>query len=225
MAIVRSQASDVAALANWMMSNAVPNIFKSVTYESSVLTATDDNDNVVLEIKGGDGSASSGFFRTYRGENNYLGFNLNLFPVTTVFDIIGCDNGFMFEAHVRNASGSERLFACLIAKTQTGKVAIVYPATPPTTTSSPQHYTTGLNHVAFGDSPSMSTVTTFSPESGSQTGLMSFITNAELNTASYTPKAFYVPAHNGYGTGMGTFILNGEEFITNGYWAISCSTT
>ena len=223
MGITRATVATVEALATWMQENAVPGIFKSVTYTSNVLTATDADDNTVLEIKGGDGSASSGYFRAYRRESNYLGFALNLFPVTTQISIIGCDNGFMFQANVRNSSGSERLFAVLIAKTQLDKVAIIFPSTPPATTSSPQQYTTALNHVAFGDSATESSTTTFTPESAQQTILCPFATNATVGTTSYTPFAYYMPMCQNYNSGMNKFTAAGRTYITNGYWCIEAT--
>lgn len=220
MSIVRAQVANISELAAWMQENAVPNIFKSVTYESSVLTATDNEDNTVLEINGGTGAASSGFFRAYRAENNSLGFALNLFPIIAQISIIGCDNGFIFEANVRNSSGAERLFACLVSKTNNGKAAIVFPSTPPSTSSSPQQRTTGLHHVAFGDSATMSTTTTFTPENAQQTTLCPFGTNADVGTASYTTDAYYMPMGQNYNSGMAQFSIGNDHFITNGYWAI-----
>lgn len=220
MSIVRAQVASVEALASWMQENAVPNIFKAVAYTDSVLTATDADDNVVFELNGGNGAGNSGFFRAYRAANNSLGFALNLFPVSTMIDIIGCENGFIFEAHVRNSTGAERLFACLISKTNDTEPAIVFPSTPPSTSSSPQQYTTGLHHVAFGDSATMSTTTTFTPETAQQTTLCPFGTNADVGTASYTTDAYYMPMGQNYNSGMAQFSIGNDHFITNGYWAI-----
>ena len=58
MAIVRATVANVEALAAWMQTNMTPNIFKSVTYADSVLTATDSEDNTVLTINGGNGAGS-----------------------------------------------------------------------------------------------------------------------------------------------------------------------
>lgn len=225
MAITRAQVANVEALASWMQTNAVPNIFKSVTFSSGVLTATDADDNTVLEIHGGTGSVNQGYFRAYRAENNYLGFALSSFPTnrggTLTIQIIGCDNGFIIGCTIGIGYGDVN-FAALFAKTSKDKPAIIFPSNPNET--SPQQYTTALNHVAFGDSATMSTTTTFTPEAGQQTSLTAWKTNSDPGATSYTPKAFYLDMHSGYSSGMGKFILNGEEYITNGYWAISCST-
>lgn len=220
MAIVRATVANVEALATWMQTNAVPSIFKAVTYENSVLTATDADDNVVFELNGGTGAASSGYFSAYRAASNSLGFALNLFPVSTQISIIGCDNGFIFEANVRNSSGAERLFACLISKTNNGKAAIIFPSTPPSTSSSPQQRTTGLNHVAFGDSETESSTTTFTPEAGRQNCLVPFATNANIGDTSYTPYAYYIAMGTNYAMGLGKFEMGDSVYISNGYWAI-----
>ena len=143
--------------------------------------------------------------------------------MNTTIAIIGCGKGIIFDAHVRNASGAERLFAVLISKTSNGKVAVIFPATPPATTSGPQQYTTGLNHVAFGDSATESSVTTFSPESAQQTILCPFATNAAIGSTSYTPFAYYMPMCQNYNSGMNKFTAAGRTYITNGYWCIEAT--
>ena len=223
MAIVRAQVTTLAELAAWMQENAVPNVFKSVTSDGSQnITATDDEDNVCLYIKYGYG----GYFRAYSGESSYAGVGMQYVVArSTASDVIGCDNGFMLSGVVEDSSYNHKNFAFLCAKTNNGKPAIIFQSDLSRTGANV--YTQTIHHIAFGDTTSTTlfTTTTFNPESGAQTGLMSFHTNANPGIASYTPKAFYLPTHSGYGTGVGTFILNGEEFITNGYWAISCSTT
>ena len=225
MAITRAQVTSLSELATWMQSNAVPGIFKAVTYSDSVLTATDDEDNTVLTIHAGTGSVNQGYFRAYRAESNYIGFALSAFPTSTgggsTIQIIGCDNGFIIGCTIRVGYGDVN-FSALFAKTNNDKPAIIFPSSPNAT--SPQQYTTALNHVSFGDSEIIATTTTFTPESGQQTSLTAWKTNPNPGDVSYTPKAFYLDMHNGYSSGIGKFILNGEEYITNGYWAISCST-
>ena len=91
MAIRRAQVTSLAAFAAWMQENAVPSIFKSVTYDNSTntATATDADDNVVLEIV----NDSGGHFRAYRSDESYLEIGVNAFYAriaryfSTVFDI------------------------------------------------------------------------------------------------------------------------------------------
>lgn len=218
MSITRAQVTTLAELAAWMQANAVPNIFKSVTYNNSILTATDADDNTVLTIKGT--QSSDDYFRAYREENNYIGVNFGRFPHNTqsTINIIGCDNGFMFNCVVHNTSYQDAKFAALVTKTNNDRVAIIFPSTAPS--SSPQQYTTALNHVAFGDSATIGTTTTFTPESGNQTNFAAFCTNADITDTSYTPNAFYLPMHSAYSSGIGKFLSGNKVYITNGYWAI-----
>lgn len=216
MSIVRAQVASLSELATWMQTNAVPNIFKSVTFSSGVLTATDADDNTVLEIHGGTGSVNQGYFRAYRAESNYIGFTLSTFPMSTI-QIIGCDNGFIIGCTIKIGYGDVN-FAVLFAKTSNGKVAIIFPSSPNAT--SPQQYTTALNHVAFGDSATMVTTTTFTPETAQQTTLCPFGTNADVGTESYTTDAYYMPMGQNYNSGMAQFSIGNDHFITNGYWAI-----
>lgn len=222
MAITRAQVANISELAAWMQANAVPSIFKSVIYANSILTATDADDNVVLSIKGAQNG--SDYLRAYRAENNYLEIAFAEFPNhSNTIEVIGCDNGFIIDCIVYYTSNYySRQFCALFTKTNNEKVAIIFPSTLSATASS--SYTTTLRHVAFGESATMSTTTTFTPESGQQTSLTAWKTNPDPGVVSYTPKAFYLDMHSGYSSGIGKFVLNGEEYITNGYWAISCST-
>ena len=217
MSITRAQVTSVEALATWMQTNMVPNIFKAVAYDNGVLTATDDDDNAVLGIAGN--AVGTPYFRAYRASENYIGFNLRNFPNpgNSTIDIIGCDNGMILKCSVVDTQGYGRSFAMLCAKTNNGKPAIVFPSPSSSDTAA---VTASLNHVAFGDSTTIATTTTFTPEAGQQTSFATFCTNADVGTASYMPNAFFMPMSQVYMSGMGKFILGADTYITNGYWAI-----
>lgn len=218
MAVTRAQVANVEALAAWMQTNAVPNIFKSVTFSSGVLTATDADDNTVLEIHGGTGAGNSAFFRAYRAAGNYINLSGNRLPTSGNIQIICCDNGFIIDSSMTDGVGYERRFAALFSVTNNNKPAIVFPAALSATANA--QYVTGLNHVAFGDSTTKATTKTFTPEDTNQTELVPFLTNADLLTVSYCPNAFYIPSGQFYSAGMGLFEMEESEYITNGYWAI-----
>lgn len=220
MAITRAQVANISEIAAWMQENAVPNIFKSVAYADGVLTATDADDNTVLEINGGTGAGNSAFFRAYRASGNYIGYRLNMIPNpgTPTIEIIGCDNGFMFSCGVVSSTGYGRFFSALFTKTNNDKVAVIFSAENQNTAIAA--LTESLNHVAFGDSATISTTTTFTPESAQQTVLTPFATNADVGDVSYTPNAYYMPMHSNYTSGVGKFYLGMDHYITNGYWAI-----
>ena len=221
MAIIRDTLANLAALATWMQQNYVPSLFKSVTYSSGVMTATDADDNTVLEIHQGTGSVNQGYFRAYRAESNYLGFTLSSFPSSTgggsTIQIIGCDNGFIIGCPIRIGYGDAN-FAAVFTKTNNDKPAIIFPSSPNATL--PQQYTTALNHVAFGDSATIATTTTFTPEAGQQNCLVPFATNANIGDTSYTPYAYYIAMGTNYAMGLGKFEMGESVYISNGDWAI-----
>lgn len=210
MAIKRAQLASRDALAAWLQANAVPSLFKSVTYESSVIECYDDNDNLVLEI------GSNGSIYAYRAEDNaismvpdYTGIGAN------AIDLIACDNGFMIEnLYYTSKTGK---IVLLVSKTNNGVPAVIFSYLYNDKT---KPYYTAIKHVAFGDSETIATTTTFTPESGQQTKISVFCTNAEIGTTSYTPNAGYLPMHTMYASGIGKFILGADTYITNGYWCI-----
>lgn len=218
MGITRAQVTTLVELAAWMQENAVPNIFKSVTIDSSQnITATDDEDNVCLYIKNGYG----GYFRAYSGESSYAGVGMQYVVArSTASDVIGCDNGFMLSGVVEDSSYNHKNFAFLCAKTNNGKPAIIFQSDLSRTGAN--IYTQTLHHIAFGDTTSTTlfTTTTFTPEAGQQTVLTPFATNADVGDVSYTPNAYYMPMHSNYASGVGKFYLGMDHYITNGYWAI-----
>ena len=223
MAITRAQLSSLSELASWMQANAVPNIFKSVTFANDTLTATDDDDNTVLKIN----NATNGYFRAYRTSTSYISIeNVDQFPRGgATIDIIGCENGFI----VNSMYGVEGTYswtsykiAFLVTKTNNGKLAVIFNSVE---NSASNLLYSGIKHVAFGDSTTLASTTTFTPESGNQTNFCTFCTNADITDVSYTPKAFYLHMHSAYNSGIGKFLSGGKVYITNGYWAIDTEQT
>lgn len=210
MAIKRELLAGRAALASWLQANAVPSSFKSVTYESDVIECYDDNDNLVLKID------NKGSIYAYRAEGNaitmipdYTGIGAN------AISLISCDNGFMLENLYY--TGQTGKIMMLVSKTNNGVPAVIFGYQYKDHTKG---YYEGIRHVAFGDSETLATTTTFTPEAGQQTKLSAFCTNAEIGTTSYTPNAGYLPMHTMYASGIGKFILGADTYITNGYWYI-----
>lgn len=223
MAIKRILTKDFAAFAAFIQDNLIPNIFKAATYnsETGVLTCTDNEDNTAFKIKGGSTITSSGFyFRAYRTTaGGYLNQNFNAFPNASGngFDVIACDNGLICTASVVAPDGYGSTFCFMIAKTNNEKPAIIFGECGSVIETVCRQ---NLQHVALGDSATMSTTTTFLLENGQQTNFCVFCTNADITEVSYTPKAFYLPMHSSYNSGIGRFLSNGKVYITNGYWAI-----
>lgn len=214
MAIIRARVAGVSALATWLSENASA-FFSSITETSTgVWSAKDLEGNTVLDF-------SSTYFRAYRGSSNYIAASASsgLFSTT---DIIMCDNGIILDTSY--SYNIDRELGVLIAKTNNNKIACVFSCGGTVSTVSGYLYTQ-LQHVAFGDSETIATTTTFTPESGQQTNFCTFCTNADITDVSYTPKAFYLPMHSAYNSGIGKFLSGGKVYITNGYWAIDTEQT
>ena len=212
MAILREQISGLSNLATWLNANCT-GLFGSVTYSSNTLTATDKDNNKVLEL-----TATS--CKAYRAESSYLESTMASGGFSTT-DVIACDNGVILKTSY--TYNIERTFGVLISKTGTGKLAIIFSAGSTNSTNDNYAYYL-LKHVAFGDSATLSTTTTFTPENGQQTIMCTFGTNASITSVSVTPKAFYMPMHSAYDQGIGKFLCGGKVYITNGYWCIDTET-
>lgn len=213
MSITRAQLSGLSALATWLNDNCT-DFFNSVTYANSVLTATDKNDNVIMEICGTQGA---GYLRAYRAENNYISASMYQSIFGGTINIIKCDNGVIIDAtYYQNVS---RKFGVLISPTNNDELAIIF-SYGGTTTNDSNYLYTQIQHVALGDSTTMSTTTTFTPEAGQQTSLVPFSTNADVEEVSYTPNAYWIAMSANYSMGIGKFRMGGDTFISNGYWAI-----
>lgn len=210
MAIVRERLANRDALAAWLQENAVPTLFKAVTYENSVIACFDDEDNKVLEI------SSIGGIYAYRAENNSINFEPdNTGLGTYAIDLIACDNGIIMESGYY--TGNNGKVVLMITKTNNGALAIIFSYLH---SSKVTPYYTNIKHVAFGDSETLATQTTFTPEDGQQVQIMPFSTNPKIGDISYTPDAGYMPMSSNYSSGIGKFEMGGSIWITNGYWCI-----
>lgn len=210
MAIVRAQVSGVQALAEWLDENAT-HLLQKVEKDASedVWYGYDLDGKKVLSLK-------SGEFAAYRtdGGGDIKSTLAGMFTGTN--DIIMCGNGIIIAAAFTNLGYGVRYFSVLISKTNNGRLACVFSVG----SSATQILYTQLQHVAIGDSTTLSTTTTFTPEAGQQTCLVPFATNAEIGDTSYTPDAFYIPMNPNYAMGIGKFLMGADTYISNGYWAI-----
>lgn len=211
MAIIRANLASRAALAEWLQANAVPKYFASVTYTDSKIQGFDEDGNKLLEI------TSTGGIYAYSSANSYQSWTSDYSLIgSRTINLIACDNGVLFENTYSGQGGSGKIMVA-IAKTNNGKTAFIFSANSSSTVSG---YYTELRHTAWGDSPTVTSTTTFVPEQTNQTELQAFLTNVEVGGTSYTPDAGYMPAHTLYASGINKFILGADTYITNGYWYI-----
>ena len=210
MATVRAQVSGVQALAEWLDENAT-HLLQKVEKDASenVWHGYDLDGNKVF-------SMSNSSFKAYRTDGGDAITSELVGMFTGTNDIIVCDNGIIVAATFQHSGYGTRYFSCLISKTNNGRLACVFSVG----SSATQILYTQIQHVAIGDSTTMSTTTTFTPEAGQQTCLVPFATNAEIGTTSYTPDAYYIPMNPNYAMGIGKFMMGADTYISNGYWAI-----
>ena len=211
--VIQDTISDLSGFATWIRSNYVPSIFSSVEFDSTnnVLSAFDADGYKVMEIK-------STYLRVYRntGGTSYIGATTSGFNASG--NVIGCDNGFIAELSCVNSStGDVATMPIAISKTNNDKVAVMFSSSP--TTNRANNCKTFV-HGAIGDSTTVATSTSFTPESSQQTVLTPFATNAKQGDVSYTPNAFYIPVCQSRAMGIGKFYLGYDTYVSNGYWAI-----
>ena len=210
MAVTRERLASRAALASWLQENAVPTFFGSVTYENDETKCYDDSGNLLLKI------SSVGGIYAYRAEGNSISFvpdteGLGHYPI----DLISCDNGIIMESGYYISNTGKVVM--MIAKTNNDVTAIIYSYLY---SDKVTMYYTSIKHVAWGDSETLATTTTFTPESGQQVQIVPFSTNPKIGDISYTPDAGYMPMNSNYNSGIGKFEMGGSIWITNGYWCI-----
>lgn len=211
MAITRANLANRAALAEWLQANAVPKYFASVTYTDSKIQGFDEDGNKILEI------GSTGGIYAYSSANSYQSWtsDFSLIGASTI-NLIACDNGILFE-NTYTGSGYTGKIMVAITKTNNGKTAFIFSGN---SSSAVRGYYTELRHVAWGDNDTVTSTTTFTPENGMQTVLVPFVTNADIESVSYTPDAFWISMNFNYNMGIGKFRMGGDMFISNGYWAV-----
>lgn len=179
--------------------------FGSVTHAENVITCKDD-DNTLLTI---DHSASSVAFTVYASDSVYKSINITNSPKPSYG--CKCTNGIMLDFL---ASASH--YMILAAKTNNNKTAVIISSTSGSGYENPSktYYC-----VANGDDGPLAT-DAFSPRSKNQTQIVTFTTNNAANTISYTPNAGYLSVAQYYSMGLGTLTINGDNYLTNGYWVI-----
>lgn len=209
-----------------LLDTLVPSIFASVELgPDNQIMCLDANRNVMMEFSDRpNGSSTAGYYRVYRSPNDYVTLaevNMIINPSeSSVTNYIGCENGIIVQGTAVTANGYSYAMHFMITKTNNGMPAFIGVDFQ----QGGINFTRPFRHIAYGDSPSFDTTTPATSEVGTQTVLQAFATNANLGTKSVTPKAFMVIRDTAYTLNFGTFTLDGVEYITDGYLAISTAT-
>ena len=194
-------------LAVWLAGHAVPQFFAEVTYENAQAICRDSigNEMLSLKLQNGlqvkvtriDGSSASITYGT----------------VDTIAIACACSTGILLRFLLSSAPSF--IYDLAIVKNNHDRTAFIFGSAEG---SAQNRLTLNLRRIAYDDT---STVTgfTFSPLAADQTQLVPFCTDAALGTTSYTPDAFYMPVGQYFGMGLGKFTANGDDYLSNGYWA------
>lgn len=199
--------------------------FGSVTVDSSnssFLDLYDDDDNLLCKL-----SPQQCILYWDDNASNHLDILLASGINTGVDYAYSCSNGIMLTSHRQSSYHSY----VMITKTNLDKVAFIASFSGSTATS--KNHVTSVFALAYGDDGTLAMPTqadntykptVITPLIRNQSQLVPFVTYAEDGVISYTPNAgFFVYGQN-YGSGDGSndgkILINGDLYITNGYWAI-----
>lgn len=209
-----------------LLDTLVPSIFASVELgRDNQIMCLDADRKIMMEFSDRpDGSSTPGYYRVYRSPNDYVTLaevNSLIHPSEqNVTNYIGCENGIIIQGTATTSNGYAFQMHFMIAKTNNGVPAYIGIDFE----QGSLDLTKPFRHIAYGDNPSFNTTTPASREVGTQTVLQAFATNANLGTKSVTPKAFMIIRDTAFALNFGTFTLDGVEYITDGYLAISTAT-
>ena len=225
MSIVRGVLSNSTQFKQ-LLETLVPSIFASVELgPDNQIMCLDADRKIMMEFSDRpNGSSTPGYYRVYRSPNDYVTLaevNSIINPSEyNVTNYIGCENGIIIQGAAVTSNGYAYQMHFMITKTNNDMPAYIGVDFAQGSAS----FTKPYNHIAYGDNPSFNSTTPVTSEVGSQTVLQAFATNAYLGTKSVTPKAFMVIRDTAYTLNFGTFTLDGVEYITDGYLAISTAT-
>lgn len=202
-------------LASWMQTNLVPGYFAAVTYDSSTNTVTCKNEDAdtVLTIA----TASNNYVAItfYINSSAYVSRSYQYFQ--TIDAVYASANGIIL--HFKYEYGGIYGLDILLTQTNNGDVAIVFPDDGSMTAGRESSLYSNLRCIAWGDDTTGANFS-FVPSNANQTQIVPFISNPPYGTVSYMQNAYYVIYGQYYGIGLGTIIIDGMIYLTNGYWAI-----
>lgn len=178
-------------------------LFGSVNQSTNTIVCKDSNNTTLLTIT--KDASYTWSFAVNVGEHTFT----KQYTDTGLNYGYNCNNGAFL---VLNYNAQENKYSVVLSKTNNAKVAIVLPDSYASRNR--------LYSLAYSDTWPVSYYD-IAPSVAEQTVLSPFITNAATGTSSYTPKAFYIPYGEYVGRGYAKFVMNGADYVTDGYFAIS----
>lgn len=202
-------------LASWMQANLVPGYFAAVTYDSGTNTVTCKNGDgdTVLTIAT---DANSYVIITL-----YINGSANVSKSYQYFRIIDAvylsANGLIF--HFAFEYSGVYGVDILLTKTNNGDAAVVFPNDNAGLVGQVSTLYSGIHCSAWGDETTGADFS-FVPSNANQTQIVPFVSYPQFGSVSYMPNAYYVLHGQYYNMGLGTILIDGMIYLTNGYWAI-----
>lgn len=194
--------TDMAVLAEWLQTHLVPNYFDSVEYDTETTTT-------ITCIKDG----YTAFTITKPG----LSYTFTAYKSATLSESSGNVSTQLTHA-CSCANGVFLLFGTtaglIITKTNQDETAVIF-----SSANNLAWRTAGIRRVAWGDSQISNTLG-FTALVTNQAQLIPFTTNCEYGGSSYTPAAFWLPESDARYDIPVKCIINGKQYLSNGYWAI-----
>ena len=196
--------NDISLLAEWMQSHLIPNFFDDIEYDNVGFTITCKYDgNTLLTIS----KPNTTGIHTITAYKSVTVSDSITTGTSTVSYACNCENGALIT--FGTASG------LLITKTNQDKVAVVFS----TNNSQNRWKYENIKRVAWGDT-TLNTGLTFTPINSNQVHMVQFTTYCPYGETSFTPYAFWLlESDSRYDIPM-KCIINGKQYLSNGYWAI-----
>lgn len=214
--------NDMTVLKNFL-EQLVPEYFASVEYDADrTVTVKDSDGNTIFKIaKHKNGTSLDGYDVT---AYNHLGTGAQaVYWYGTsnyghMYYGYKAANGALIPINPSNTSTVEISRSILITKNQNGETVFVYSYSTSSQSVGDIHLT-DVCAVTWNDASPL-TRFAFSTNTKNQTLFVPFPTVADSGEISYTPNAGYFAAGQNYSMGMGSIIMDGYVYLTNGYWAI-----
>lgn len=196
--------NDMSLLAEWMQSHLIPNFFDDIEYDNVGFTITckyDGNTLLTISKPNATGTHTITAYKSVTVSDSITNV------ASRVSYACNCENGALITFDTTGG--------LLITKTNQDKVAFVF-----SYYNNPNVWRqTGIKRVAWGDT-TLNTGLGFTPINSNQVNMVPFTTFCPYGETSFTPYAFWLQESDSRYEVPMKCIINGKQYLSNGYWAI-----
>lgn len=229
MAITKLTLASAEDLVSFFQEYAVPTYFKAVTYASSAITCTNDDDEPILIM---DDSADPYKIRLYISSSKYNDTTMD----TKFFDdaslsstIIAyvTDGGILLYRAFKPGS-YWYVWSMIITKNNNGVTMIIEDGAKAQgsgddkQTVRNQVLRNNIRRIAYNEDDTARSGYNFAytQHAGNFSQLVPFASYAKADRVSFAPRAYYMPFGQFGSTEHGTISYNGKYYAMNGFWAV-----